>query len=219
MNAIQSSPSLSVAIVGGGRAGCQLLDLFKDFPNCHIVFLADLDPQAPAVLQAQKAGIPTFSSYQDALKQHRTDILFEVTNSDAVSEDLIRQSAQHQFALVTHSAAFLTLSAIEGKTQAIQSDVVSEISDIQAKILHSLKQINELVQGIQTITAEMRIIAINARIEAARAGDHGRGFGVVAQTMGNSVDATRDLSDQIEQLNQDIQKVVEQIEAALTKLR
>ncbi len=218
MEQINFSKRASIAIVGGGKAGCLLLELLRDFPNCQIIFLADLDPKAPAILKAQEAGIPAFTDYKEALKQHQTDILFEVTKSEEVSEDLIKLSAQYQFALVPHNAAFLILSAIEKRTKSIQSTVITEITEIQTRIMQSLSQINELVQGIQTIASEMRIVAINARIEAARAGEHGRGFGVVAQTMGASVDSARELSNQIDQLNQDVQKVVEQIEAAIAKL-
>jgi len=209
---------ISIAIVGGGKAGCQLLDLFRNFPECKVEYVVDLDSQAPAIVQAQAVGIATFSRYEDALQKYKTDLLFEVTGSDSVAQDLIKLSADHQFAIVTHQAASLILSAIEQNTSRIQSEVIAEINGIKSKIVQSLVQIDELVQRIQTITAEMRILAINARIEAARAGEHGKGFGVVAQTMATSVDSTREFSIQIDNLNQDIQKVVKQIETALIKL-
>lgn len=192
--------------------------MFRNFPESQVAFVVDLDPQAPAILLAEKAGIPTFSSYIDALQKYPIDLLFEVTGSDAVAQDLMRASAEHHFSLVTHQTAFFILSAIENKTHRIQSEVIAEIDGIKSKIAQSLAQIDELVQNIQTVTAEMRILAINARIEAARADEHGKGFGVVAQTMAASVDSTRELSMQIDHLNQDIQKVIEQIETALTKL-
>lgn len=218
MNTETSPQRISIGIVGGGKAGCELLDLFRNFPECQVEYVVDLDSQAPAILQATAMGIPTFSNYEEALQKYQTDILFEVTGSDAVSHDLIRQSTEHHFSPVTHQAAYFILSAIENNTHRIQSEVITEIDSIKSKIVQSLAQIDELVQNIQTITSEMRILAINARIEAARAGEHGKGFGVVAQTMATSVDSTRELSTQIEHLNQDIQKVVEQIDTALTKL-
>ena len=183
-----------------------------------VEYVVDLDSQAPAIVQAETIGIPTFSRYEDALQKYKTDLLFEVTGSDTVAQDLIKQSVHHQFVIVTHQAASLILSAIEQNTSRIQSEVIAEINGIKSKIVQSLVQIDELVQRIQTIAAEMRILAINARIEAARAGEQGKGFGVVAQTMATSVDSTRELSIQIDTLNQDIQKVVEQIETALIKL-
>ncbi|MDP4163151.1 MAG: methyl-accepting chemotaxis protein, partial [Bacillota bacterium] len=57
---------------------------------------------------------------------------------------------------------------------------------------------------ISGISAQTKILALNASIEAARAGDHGKGFSVVAQEVGKlataSADASKKISDQLDQI-------------------
>ena len=61
--------------------------------------------------------------------------------------------------------------AIEGATR-----VMGHMDSMQG----SARRIKEIVGIIDTIAFQTNILALNAAVEAARAGDHGRGFGVVA---------------------------------------
>ncbi len=61
-----------------------------------------------------------------------------------------------------------------------------------------------MVNDLDDVNSDMRLLALNARIEAARIGDLGKGFGVVAQHMTRSVDDIRNISAEIETLSNDI---------------
>jgi methyl-accepting chemotaxis protein len=219
MDAYNELRQTSIGIIGGGKAGLALMELFRNYPGCRLEYVVDIDSNAPAMVQAAVCGIPTFSNFDAALRNSKADIVFELTGSTKVAQELVEKSAEHHIALVTHEAALLTLSAIEANTNRLQTEVIQEITAIKTEIVQSLQRINDLVDGIQNITAEMRMLALNAQIEAARAGEHGRGFGVVAQYMSSSVNSVRDISTQIETFNNDIQGVANRIELALEKLR
>jgi methyl-accepting chemotaxis protein len=76
------------------------------------------------------------------------------------------------------------------------------VEDIAQSILalsERTQQIGEIISAVEDIADQSRLLALNASIEAARAGDEGLGFAVVAREMrhlsGQSRDATTKVSD------------------------
>lgn len=70
---------------------------------------------------------------------------------------------------------------------------------------------NDIVEAVQHILGELRtlkLLALNARIEAARAAEHGAGFAVVAQEMKSLADTTREEADRIRALMETLQKLL-----------
>jgi methyl-accepting chemotaxis protein len=65
----------------------------------------------------------------------------------------------------------------------------------------------------------MQMLALNASIEAAKVGVHGKGFMVVADHMTKSVESVRNLTKEIESMNSNIMQVSEQIDSALEHLK
>ena len=89
---------------------------------------------------------------------------------------------------------------------ALQDDM-TKLQDVVISMDKQSEEINAIVNIISDIASQTNLLALNASIEAARAGEHGKGFAVVATEVGNLAQQSRDSSDNIKQLIDNIRAV------------
>jgi two-component system sensor histidine kinase DegS len=79
-----SSPgATNVAIIGAGRGGTALMEIFANDPLVQIVGVAEIDPQAPGLALAKRLRIPVTRDYRTLLAMERVDLIIDVSgNSD-----------------------------------------------------------------------------------------------------------------------------------------
>ncbi len=118
-----------------------------------------------------------------------------------------------------------SLSAAEKGTQAVQNaiqgmnDIREQIQETSKRIKRlgeSSQEIGEIVQLITDITEQTNVLALNAAIQAASAGEAGRGFTVVAEEVQRlaerSAEATKHISAIVKSIQRDTQDAVEAME-------
>ncbi|MCU1752679.1 methyl-accepting chemotaxis protein [Pseudomonas sp. 6D_7.1_Bac1] len=126
------------------------------------------------------------------------DQLGEIQQASASAE----QMKQAMDEVVTRARAqFL---AVQEGTQSIR-DVVKRSSSSVQLLDSRMTQIGNITGLISDITNQTNLLALNAAIEAARAGEHGRGFAVVADEVRSLASRTSRAADDIRQMVEGLQ--------------
>lgn len=92
--------------------------------------------------------------------------------------------------------------------------VSKEMKQDMDELFDVIQQMNEVIEGINSISAQTNLLALNASIEAARAGEAGRGFAVVAEEIRKLAEETQRLTANMGQFVQGIRSASEKSSAS-----
>jgi len=87
---------------------------------------------------------------------------------------------------------------------------MSLISETVIKLADQNRAIGEITSSVSDIADQSNLLAVNAAIEAAKAGEHGRGFTVVAQEIRSLADQSKKATAQVKEILSEVNKFVNQ---------
>lgn len=161
----------------------------------------------------------------DSLSHHQTEVLgqTQVLASSTEEVSVTTQQVSSSLEFVAEISRETTKAAEEGGT-VIRSAIGSleEVGTIMTSAAGHIKQLEEasskvdsVMEIINAIAEQTNLLALNAAIEAARAGEQGRGFAVVADEVRSlavrTVDAVSEISDTIDTMKKESAEVIQYI--------
>ena len=136
----------------------------------------------------------------------------------ATAQDVARSAAQAaEAARGADQATREGLGVIDTTTLSIEqlaSEMTTAMREVEG-LASSSEQIGSVLEVIRSIAEQTNLLALNAAIEAARAGEAGRGFAVVADEVRNLAKRTQDSVEEIRQVIEGLQSGTREVVSSM----
>jgi methyl-accepting chemotaxis protein len=228
LNRIIASPLREVSraaerVAAGDLTGNLSLDCRKDEVGILAATFQQMLDNLRQMTQEIKEGINVLASAASEILAGTTQVAAGASESAAaVSEttstvEEVKQTAHvsSQKARYVSETAQKSAQVSQGGQKSVEDTIegmnrirkhMQSIAESIVRLSEQSQAIGEIIATVNNLADQSNLLAVNAAIEAAKAGEHGRGFAVVAQEVRSLAEQSKQATAQVRSLLGDIQK-------------